>query len=98
MRGDLDEHAYSNFNRLIYKIALGVSTTQLKQSRGIKHSENLTQYLTADEANAVQRVKGQVITLLELNMDYQMIKQIIARQGIIYQVTLPTRQEAVTHE
>ena len=53
--------------------------------------------MSADEADAVRRVKDQVITLLGLKMDYQQVKSAIQRQGIIYQVqlTLPTKPKEV---
>ncbi|GKT04299.1 Rha family transcriptional regulator [Furfurilactobacillus entadae] len=90
-------HDYANYNRLIYKTALGVSTVELKRSRHVGKHESLTQYLTAKESLAVQKVKNQVITLLELKMGYGVIKSMVGRQGIIYQVTLPAKQEVVSN-
>ena len=94
---DMDGHEFSTFNSLVYKQALGVSIGKLRQARRIPKADAITHYLSADEADAVRRVKDQVITLLGLKMDYQQVKSAIQRQGIIYQVqlTLPTKPKEV---
>lgn len=85
---DMHGHEFSTFNSLIYKQALGVDIGKLKRARGIPKTDAITHYLSADEADAVRRVKYQVITLLGLKMDYQQVKSAIQRQGIVYQVQL----------
>lgn len=83
---------YTNVNRMIYKFALGVDTTKLKKERHWRKGRSLTEYLSADEAAAVQRVKGQVIMLLQMNFGYYDIKDALERQGVLYQVTLPVKK------
>lgn len=65
-RNDPGSHAYVNFNNLIYKSALGYNGKQLRVIKSIPSDEAITEYLTTDELTAVERVKNQVITLLEL--------------------------------
>lgn len=91
----LDEHGhlFANANKLIYKQALGVATNQLRKERSIPKNEPITHYLTAKEAQAVQKVKRQVITLLGMKLDYAGVKQALQAQGVICQITLPTRKE-----
>lgn len=87
-----DRRDYSNVNRMIYKFALGVDTAKLKKERHWRKGRSLTEYLSADETAAVQRVKGQVIMLLQMNFGYYDIKDALERQGVLYQVTLPVKQ------
>ncbi|HAT55275.1 MAG TPA: phage regulatory protein [Lactobacillus sp.] len=94
---DMHGYEFSTFNSLVYKQALGVGIGKLRQARGIPKADAITHYLSADEADAIRRVKDQVIMLLELKMDYPQIKTALQRQGIIYQVqlTLPIKKKEV---
>lgn len=91
-----DSHAYSNLNRLMYKQALGMNTAQIKKLRDIPEHQAITEYLTADEAAALSKVKSQTSVLVELGMDYKQIKATLANQGIIYQIKLEKPQQAIT--
>ncbi|GAX01007.1 Rha family transcriptional regulator [Secundilactobacillus silagei] len=83
---------YINMNKLIYQYALGVSSTKLKRERHVKIGHSLTEYLATDEAQAYQKVKFQVVTMLQMNLDHASIKQALDKQGILYQVTLPVKK------
>ena len=84
-----DSHAYGNYNRLIYKQALGVPSSRIKQLRRIPDHTPITKYLSSEESKAVQKVKNQVIALLDMKLSYSQIKDALSNQGIIYQITLP---------
>lgn len=90
---DMHGHQYSNFNRLIYRQALGVDSIKLRKARGIPQKEAITHYLSSDEAEAVRKVKRQIIMLLGMGMNYQQVKQAMQIQGIVLQVrlTLPSK-------
>lgn len=92
----LDEHGhfFTNANKLIYKQALGVSTTRIRKERHIPKGEPITHYLNSQEAAAVHKVKNQVITLVDLQLDYEAVKQALQAQGVIYQIQLPIRKKA----
>lgn len=83
---------YINMNRLIYQYALGVSSSKLKHERHVKVGHSITEYLMADEAQAYQKVKFQVVTMLQMNLDRDSIKQALDKQGVLYQVTLPVKK------
>ncbi|HIW72340.1 MAG TPA: Rha family transcriptional regulator [Candidatus Levilactobacillus faecigallinarum] len=85
---DMHGHQYSNFNRLIYRQALGVDSIKLRKARSIPQKEAITHYLSSDEAEAVRKVKRQVITLLGMGMNYQQVKDAMRIQGVVYQITL----------
>ncbi|MFD1419362.1 Rha family transcriptional regulator [Lactiplantibacillus songbeiensis] len=94
----LDEHhhLYANINKLVYKNALGVNVNELRRARSIPKTDAITSYLSADEADAVRKVKSQITNLLEMKMDYQQIKQALAIQGVIYRIRLTLPANAVT--
>lgn len=83
---------YINMNKLIYQHALGVSSSKLKRERHVKVGHSITEYLMADEAQAYQKVKFQVVTMLQMNLDHDSIKQALDKQGVLYQVTLPVKK------
>lgn len=81
-------HEYSTFNRLIYKQALGVDSTNLRKARDIPKGKAITIYLSSDEAEAVRLVKNRVEVFLDAGMNYQQIKQVLQIKGVVYKVTL----------
>jgi len=85
---DMHGHQYSNFNRLIYRQALGVDSIKLRKARSIPKGEAITHYLSSGEAEAVRKVKRQIIMLLGMGMSYQQVKQAMQVQGIVLQVRL----------
>lgn len=85
---DQHGHEFSNFNRLVYRQALGVDSTKLRKVRSIPRDEPITHYLTSEEAEAVRLIKQRVTTFLSAGMDYQQIKDVLSIKGVILQVTL----------
>ncbi|TPR13446.1 Rha family transcriptional regulator [Apilactobacillus timberlakei] len=70
-----NKFAYSTFNKLIYKHALGINTNQLRKTKGIPKHDVISDYLTVDEQQELNKIKNLVISLLDMNLDYQKIKQ-----------------------
>ncbi|TPR43579.1 hypothetical protein DY124_05330 [Apilactobacillus micheneri] len=70
-----NKFAYSTFNKLIYKHALGINTNQLRKTKGIPKHDVINDYLTVDEQQEINKIKNLVISLLNMNLDYQTIKQ-----------------------
>lgn len=85
---DQHGHEFSNFNRLVYRQALGVDSTKLRKARSIPRDEPITHYLTSEEAEAVRLIKQRVTTFLGAGMDYQQIKNVLSIKGVILQITL----------
>ena len=71
-------HDYSNFNKLIYKHALGLNTNQLRINRGIPKEANIIDYLSLEEQQKVTNIKNVVISLLNMNLDYQTVKKTLS--------------------
>lgn len=90
------DKAYMYVNSLMYMQALGLNASQIRELRSIPKGKNITEYLTADEAAALSKVKSQTSVLIELGMDYDTVKATLANQGIIYQIKLDKPQRAVT--
>ncbi|MFC6201251.1 Rha family transcriptional regulator [Lactiplantibacillus nangangensis] len=95
-RIDMHGYEYSTFQRLIYKMALGVSISDLKKARDIKRGELITHYLSADEAQATALIRQRVNTLLDVGMNYQEIKQALSIKGVIYHIQLSLPAKAAT--
>ncbi|TPR37676.1 Rha family transcriptional regulator [Apilactobacillus micheneri] len=70
-----NKFAYSTFNKLIYKHALGINTNQLRKTKGIPKHDVISYYLNVDEQQELNKIKRLVISLLDMNLDYQTIKQ-----------------------
>lgn len=85
---DMHGHEYSMINNLVYKKALGISGTQLKKLRDIPKQGNITEYLTVQEAETVQKVKGQVEVLISLGLPYNELRDVLSRNGVISQLTI----------
>lgn len=71
-------HDYSNFNKLIYKHALGLNANQLRINRGIPKEVNIIDYLSLEEQQKVTNIKNVVISLLNMNLDYQTVKKTLS--------------------
>ncbi|MEX0380880.1 Rha family transcriptional regulator [Leuconostoc sp. MS02] len=65
------KHAYSNFHRLAYKYALGVTPKQIKDQR---HTEDPQSALTSDESARLERAKQQISLFIQDGYDYEDIK------------------------
>lgn len=92
---DMHGHEYSTINNLVYKKALGVNGVQLKKLRDIPKHGNITEYLTVEEAEAVQKAKGQVEALLSLGLPYSDVRGILNRNGVIIQLTIKEPENMV---
>lgn len=65
------KHAYSNYHRLAYKYALGVTPKQIKEQR---HTEDPQSVLTSDESARLERAKQQISLFIQDGYDYEDIK------------------------
>lgn len=65
------KHAYSNFHRLAYKYALGVTPKQIKEQR---HTDDPQSALTSDESARLERAKQQISLFIQDGYDYEDIK------------------------
>ncbi|EOH81643.1 Rha family transcriptional regulator [Enterococcus casseliflavus] len=81
-------HFYKHFTNLCYKSAIGFNATQIRKARGVDKCNNILDFLTAKEQEAVNMREQQIATLISLGMDYEQIKAILANGGVIYQTTL----------
>ena len=68
------KHAYSTLTNLLLKGVTGKNKTQLMQKR---ESENGIDSLTSDELTSYQRLEDMAIAMINLNMGYQEIKELI---------------------
>ncbi|MEB8400550.1 hypothetical protein NGG61_11490 [Enterococcus casseliflavus] len=81
-------HFYKHFTNLCYKSAIGFNATQIRKARGVEKGNNILDFLSIEEHEAVNKREQQIATLIGLGMDYDQIKEILANGGVIYQTTL----------
>lgn len=65
------QHAYSNFHRLAYKYALGLTPKQIKEQRQTSDPQSA---LTSDESARLERAKQQIALFIQDGCDYEDIK------------------------
>lgn len=92
----LSPHFYRHYTELAYKSALGFTAKQLRDARGIKKKASPLDYLTAEELAAVNEREQQIAMLIRLDVDYQSVKELVTRQGVIYQTTLRLPKKVTT--
>lgn len=92
----LSPHFYRHYTELAYKSALGFTAKQLRDAREIKKKASPLDYLTAEELAAVNEREQQIAMLIRLDVDYQTVKKLVTRQGVIYQTTLKLPKTATT--
>lgn len=92
----LSPHFYCHYTELAYKSALGFTAKQLRDARGIKKKASPLDYLTAKELAAVNEREQQIAMLIRLDVDYQTVKELVTRQGVVYQTTLKLPKTATT--
>lgn len=92
----LSPHFYKHFTDLAYKSALGFTAKQLRVARGVSKTESPLNFLTTEELAAVNEREQQIAMLITLGAEYQMIKQLVLRNGVIYQATLQMPTKATT--
>lgn len=69
---------YRHYTDLVYRSAFGKSAAQLRKERGAPKGATAADYLTSDELEQVERVTKQIGVLVEMRLDYQTIKGIVA--------------------
>lgn len=77
---------YGQYTDLAYRMAIGKSAKQIREERGADKKANASDYLTADELQAVSAMENRVSVLIQVGMEYQQIKQLLekkqCREGI----------------
>lgn len=69
---------YRHYTDLAYRSAFGKSAAQLRKERGAPKGTTAADYLTSDELERVERATKQIGVLVEMRLDYQTIKGIVA--------------------
>ena len=80
---------YNQYTDLAYRTALGKSARQLRDERGADSTAVASDYMSADEITAVSSVENHIAVLLDVGMEYQQVKDCLAR--------MRTLQAAGTH-
>lgn len=75
-------HAYSTYTNVIYKAVFGKDAKHLREDYGITKKDNLRDYFSAEELNAVQSVEMIVSGLVSCGWGYDQIKDFILNQNL----------------
>ena len=75
-------HAYSTYTNCIYKVLFGMNAKQLREKFGIGADENLRDYLTKEELQAVQSMECLVSGLVDCGWDYNAVKIFIEQNNM----------------
>ena len=70
-----NKHAYSNINRLLIKVATGMSIQDLKKSRG--DAKTALDLLTSQEQETYKTLENKVIAYINADFDYSLIKALL---------------------
>ena len=70
-----NKHAYSNINRLLIKVATGMSIQELKKSRG--DAKVALDLLTSKEQETYKTLENKVIAYINADFDYSLIKALL---------------------
>ena len=65
---------YKHYTDLIYRTVTGKTAKQLREDRGAPPRATASDYMTAEEIEAVTRMENRVAVMLEMGMNYQQIK------------------------
>jgi len=71
---------YKHYTDPVYKIVFGKNAKQLREDYGIEKSENLRNRFTSLELAQVEKIEGQISSLISLDYDYKTIKDIVSRK------------------
>ena len=71
---------FKHYTDLVYKIVFGKNTKQLRDAYGITKKDNLRNRFTSSELAQVEKLEGQISSLIDLDYDYKFIKDIISRK------------------
>lgn len=77
--------SYSNYTKLVYKKILGKTVKKVKESRGLKKTDNLRNFLSIEELEKVQDLESKIAFYIEMRKDldntdkeiYQEVKKYI---------------------
>lgn len=75
-------HAYNTYINLVYKAALGRNAGQIRRDRDADKNAHAVDFLTAEELSAVTRSKQHVISLLDMGMPYDEIRELMQRTAL----------------
>lgn len=71
---------YKQYTDLVYKFIFNKNSKQLREMYGIGEKETPRNYFTADEFEKVTKLEHQVSTLIELEMTYEEIKELLNKK------------------
>ena len=74
---------YKHYTDLVYKIVFGKNSKQLKEAYGTGKGDNLRNRFTSSELAQVEKLEGQVSSLIALDYDYKSIKDVISRKYLL---------------
>ena len=74
-------HAYSTYTNCIYKELFGMNANQLRDKFGIGKKENLRDYFTQEELQAVQSMERLVSGLVDCGWEYSQVKDFIRKNN-----------------
>lgn len=74
---------YNQYTDLAYRTALGKSARQLRQERGADRTAVASDYMSADEIAAVSSVENHIAVLLDVGMEYQQVKDWLAKMRTV---------------
>lgn len=90
----ISEKYYFHYMNLAYKTTLGSNAKKLREERGANKKTSPLDYLTSEELQSVAKREQEIAVLIGLGLDYEHIKAILTSQGVIYQTTIKTPQNA----
>lgn len=70
-----NKHAYSNINRLLVKVATGLSIQELKKSRG--NAPTALDLLTSEEQEKYKVLENKAIAYINADFEYSLIKALL---------------------
>lgn len=73
---------YKHYTDLAYRAAFGKSAAQLRKERNVPQKAIATDYMTADELSAVERITKQIGVLVEMRLDYGQIKAMLLNPAL----------------
>lgn len=76
-------HAYSAYTNCIYKVLFDKNAKQLRESLGIKKSDDIRDYLSEEELRAVQSMECLVSGLVDCGWPYVQIKEFIQQNNTL---------------
>ena len=70
-----NKHAYSNINKILIKVATGMSIQELKKNRG--NAKTALDLLTSQEQETYKTLENKVIAYINADFDYSLIKTLL---------------------